>query len=290
MSAIARDPPRLDFDLVREAFDRTSVGLVVITPEGVFRQVNKAFCDITGYSREELEGQSFRMFTHPDDIARDDEQLRAIRAGGDIPSVDKRFVRKGGGEVWVRRSAAAMRDPNGQVRFIVGAFVDLTEQRQKDRALHQTNGFLKAIVENTPVAIYTTDLDGIINFWNPAAERVFGFTSEQAIGKRAPFVPAGKKQEAADLRARVLKGEILNGLELQRQRADGSPITIHGAAAPLRDEDDLITGMLVACVDVTEAKRAAGDLVRRISSLERRISAQAAESPTGGPAAASDLY
>ena len=260
MSAIARDPPRLDFDLVREAFDRTSVGLVVITPEGVFRQVNKAFCDITGYSREELEGQSFRMFTHPDDIARDDEQLRAIRAGGDIPSVDKRFVRKGGGEVWVRRSAAAMRDPGGQVRFIVGAFVDLTEQRQKDRALHQTNGFLKAIVENTPVAIYTTDLDGIINFWNPAAERVFGFTPEQAIGKRAPFVPAGKKQEAADLRARVLKGEILNGLELQRQRADGSPITIHGAAAPLRDEDDLITGMLVACVDVTEAKRAAGDL------------------------------
>jgi len=173
MSAIARDPPRLDFDLVREAFDRTSVGLVVITPEGVFRQVNKAFCDITGYSREELEGQSFRMFTHPDDIARDDEQLRAIRTGGDIPSVDKRFVRKGGGEVWVRRSAAAMRDPNGQVRFIVGAFVDLTEQRQKDRALHQTNGFLKAIVENAPVAIYTTDLDGVINFWNPAAERVF---------------------------------------------------------------------------------------------------------------------
>src|SRR5262249_8582926 len=133
MSAIARDPPRIDFDLVREAFDRTSVGMVVITPEGVFRQVNKAFCDMTGYSPAELEGQSFRMFTHPDDIARDEDQLRAIKAGSDIPSVDKRFLRKGGGEVWVRRSAAPMRDANGQVRFIVGAFVDLTEQRSKDR-------------------------------------------------------------------------------------------------------------------------------------------------------------
>ena len=52
---------------------------------------------------------------------------------------------------------------------MIGAFVDLTEQRQKDRALHQLNGFLTAIVENSPVAIYTTDTDGNINFWNPAA-------------------------------------------------------------------------------------------------------------------------
>ena len=64
------------------------------------------------------------------------------------------------------RSAAVMRDSAGAALFVIGAFVDLTEQRQKDRALHQMNGFLTAIVENSPVAIYTTDTDGIINFWN----------------------------------------------------------------------------------------------------------------------------
>ncbi|MBC8022174.1 MAG: EAL domain-containing protein, partial [Burkholderiales bacterium] len=63
---------------------------------------------------------------------------------------------------------------------------------------------------------------------------------------------------------RVLKGEVLNGLELQRQRADGSAITIHGAAAPLRDEADRITGLLVACVDVSDAKRATGELERHL--------------------------
>jgi diguanylate cyclase (GGDEF)-like protein/PAS domain S-box-containing protein len=264
MSAIAREPPRIDFDLVREAFDRTSVGLVVITPEGVFRQVNQAFCDLTGYSRAELEGQSFRLFTHPDDIARDEEHLRQIRAGAETPVVDKRFVRKDGSDVWVRRSAAAMRDPAGQVRYIVGAFVDLSEQRQKDRALHQMNGFLKAIVENTPIAIYTTDLDGNINFWNAAAERIFGFTAEQAIGQRAPFVPPDRKEEAAALRHRVLSGEILNGVELLRQRADGTPITIQAAAAALRDENDHATGLLVACVDISDAKRTSGDLERHL--------------------------
>jgi len=264
MSAVARDS-RIDFELVREAFDRTAVGLVVISPEGVFLQVNRSFCEMTGYARDELEGHSFARITHPEDIARDEEHLRIVRAGGDLPqtTVDKRFVRKNGSEVWVRRSAAVVRDPAGQAR-VVGAFLDLTEQRKKERALHQMNGFLTAIVENAPVAIYTTDSEGIVNFWNPAAERTFGFTREQAIGRRAPFIPAEKRDEAASLRKRVLAGEVLNNLELQRKRADGSDITIHGAAAPLRDENDRITGLLVACIDVSEAKRAAGELERHL--------------------------
>ncbi len=274
MSTLAREPARLDFDLVRQVFDHTAVGLVVITPEGVFRQVNRAFCEMVGHTREEIEGQSFRKITHPDDIARDEEHLRQLRAGGEIPAqIDKRFIHKSGSDLWVRRSAAVMRDAQGAALFVIGAFIDLTEQRQKDRALHQMNGFLTAIVENSPVAIYTTDSDGIINFWNPAAVRIFGFTREQAVGHRAPFVPPEKKAEAAELRRRVLSGEILDGLELERKRGDGSTIVIHGAAAPLRDEADRITGLLVACVDVSEAKRAAGELESHVHFMRALIDA-----------------
>ena len=265
MSAVAQEGPRTEFDLIREAFDRAAVGLVVITPEGVFRQINRAFCDMVGYSREELEGQSFRRITHPDDVPRDEEHLRLIRAGSDPPpTVDKRFLRKGGEELWARRSAAVVRDPSGQAHFVIGAFVDLTEQRAKDRALHNMNAFLTAIVDTSPVAIYTADLQGSITFWNPAAERVFGFTREQAIGRPAPFVPEERKDEARCLDERVLAGEALAGLELERARSDGSPITINGSAAPLRDENNRITGMMVACIDVTGAKRAAGDLEQHL--------------------------
>jgi diguanylate cyclase (GGDEF)-like protein/PAS domain S-box-containing protein len=265
MSAVAHDAPRTEFDLVREAFDRTAVGLVVSGPDGVFRQVNRAFCDMLGYSREELEGQSFRRFTHPEDIARDDEHLKTIRAGSDPPAtIDKRFLRKDGTEVWVRRSAAVARDGGGQARFVIGAFIDLTEQREMDRALHKMNAFLTAIVETSPVAIYTADLDGIINFWNPAAERIFGYTREQALGRRAPFVPQDRKDEARRLRERVIAGEVLTGLELERVRADGTPIAVNGSAAPLRDENNRITGLMVACVDVTGVKRAAGDLEQHL--------------------------
>ncbi len=274
MSAVT-EPPRIEFDLAREAFDRTAVGMVVITLDGVFRQVNPAFCELVGYSREQLEGQSFRAITHPEDIARDEEHLRGVRAGGDLPpaTVDKRYVTKAGHEVWVRRSAAVLRDSSGQARYIIGAFIDLTEQRKKDRALHQMNGFLKAIVETSPVAIYTTDLDGAINFWNPAAERTFGFTRDQAIGKRAPFVPEDKRDEARILRERVLAGESLNGLELERRHADGHSIFIRAAAVPLRDVDERVTGLLVACVDVTESRRASEELRSHVHFMRALIDA-----------------
>ena len=274
MSAVADGPTRTDLELVREAFERTAVGLVVISPEGVFRHVNAAFCAMLGYSREELEGQSFRRFTHPDDIARDEEQLRQIRAGTDPGGpVDKRYLKKAGGEIWVRRVAAVVRDPSGQPRHVVGAFFDLTEQRAKDREMHHMNAFLTAVVETSPVAIYTTDLEGIVNFWNDAAERIFGFRRDQAIGRRAPFITEDKRDEAARLRSRVLAGEVLTGLELERRRADGSAIVINGSAAPLRDQAGAVNGLLVACVDVTEAKRAASELERHLHFTRALIDA-----------------
>ena len=260
MSAVDGDP-RIDIGLVHEAFDRSAVGLAIVTPEGVFRQVNLAFCAMIGCGREDLEGRSFRAITHPEDFARDEEHLRLIRAGREPPgTVDKRFLRRDGSEVWVRRSTAVLRDPSGEARFVIGAYIDLTEQRGKDRSLVKLNAFLTAIVENAPVAIYTTDEEGVVNFWNPAAERIFGYTREQAIGKPVPFIPESRREEARAMQVRAMAGEVLDAVQFEGVRADGAPIAIRGAMAPLRDEDDRPSGMLVACVDVTEARRAASEL------------------------------
>src|SRR4249919_1541829 len=112
--------------------------------------------------------------------------------------------------------AAVVRDANGQARHLIGAFFDLTEQRAKDRELHNMNAFLTAVVETSPVAIYATDIEGIVTFWNDAAERIFGFRREEALGRRAPFITPEKRDESQGLRARVLAGEVLTGLELER--------------------------------------------------------------------------
>lgn len=244
-----------EFDLVREAFDQTSVGLTLVSLEGEYFLVNRAFCELSGYAKEDLIGRSCHLLTHADDLSADDEALAGACRGVPPPVSEKRLLRRDGSIVWVRRNSGLMRDAQGTPRFVICAFSDLTEQRARDRALQSTNRFLSAIVETSPVAVYTTDLDGMITLWNPAAERTFGFTRAEALGRRAPFVPPERKDEARRLRERVLAGEVLTNLELDRRRADGTPIVIHGSAAPLRDEENRIAGLLVMCIDVTEAKR-----------------------------------
>jgi len=175
MSAVANEPPRIEIDLAREAFDRAGVGLVVISPEGVFRTVNRAFCEMVGYTREDLEGQSFRRFTHADDIAVDEDQLREIRAGRDPQGTfDKRFIRKDGGEVWVRRSATVVREASGQARLVVGAFIDLTTQRRADSALEQQMHFTRALLDAIPNPVYFKDREGRYGVYNRAFDDLFG--------------------------------------------------------------------------------------------------------------------
>ena len=265
MSAIAKGPTRIDSDLVREALDRAPVGIAVLSTDGIIRFANRALCEMMGYPRSALEGQPYSAFVPAAELASDEEHLRTIREGGDPPAaVDTRLTRKDGAQLWIRVSATVIRDPSSEARYIVSAIVDLSEQREKDRSLRQTNSFLAAVVQNAPVAIYTSDLEGAVTFWNPAAERTFGFTAQEVIGRVPPFIPEGRIDESVELRDRVLAGEVLSGLELERRRADGSMIMIHGAAAPLRDETDRVTGLLVACIDVSEARRATAELERHL--------------------------
>jgi diguanylate cyclase (GGDEF)-like protein/PAS domain S-box-containing protein len=244
-----------ELGLIREAFDQTAVGLTLVSLEGEFFLVNRAFCELSGYSRDELVGNSCCLVSRPEDVALDKASLGGAGQGGTPPPVEKMLRRRDGSTVWVRRTPGLMRDAAGIPKFIICAYADLTEQRARDRALHSTNRFLSAIIETSPIAIYATDLEGMITLWNPAAERTFGFTRAEALGRRAPFVPEEKKEEARALRERVLAGEELTDLHLDRRRADGTQIHVGGSAAPLRDEDNRIVGLLVMCSDVTETKR-----------------------------------
>jgi len=127
-----------------------------------------------------------------------------------------------------------------------------------------TQRFLLSIVETLPVAVYATDLEGRITLWNAAAGRIFGYTREETVGQRAPFVPPDKRDEAAAFRERVKAGDALAHVELERRRKDGSTVHIHGSAAPLRDEGGRITGLLVMCVDATEIKLAGEALQQQL--------------------------
>jgi diguanylate cyclase (GGDEF)-like protein/PAS domain S-box-containing protein len=255
MSAVANEPTRAELDLAREAFDRSGVGLVVINPEGVFRTVNRSFCVMLGYEPAEIEGQSFRRFTHPDDISRDEEALRQIRNGVDLLGVvDKRFIRKGGGEVWVRRSATVVRDANGQPRFVVGAFIDLTEQRSADQALEQQAHFTRALLDAIPNPVYFKDRGGRYGVYNRAFDELFG-GGQDWIGKTVQDMFDGKNAVEHEARDKPLyERPASTTYEMLEPTAEGEMRQMLYNKVSFVDQRGEVAGLIGVITDVTRYK------------------------------------
>ncbi len=114
---------------------------------------------------------------------------------------------------------------------------------------------LATLIEASPLAIVTFDPEGVVTMWNPAAERIFGWSENEALGTRLPFVPAEKQAEFLALRRRALLGEVFTEPELHRRRADGSPIVVSVSTSPLRRPDGTIYGIMSILTDITYIRR-----------------------------------
>ena len=127
---------------------------------------------------------------------------------------------------------------------------------EANRTLDAERNLKQAIIDSSPLAIYTRDLKGIVTAWNKGAEQMFGWREEDILGQPMPTVPTDKLEETDNLRHRVLDGEIIVQAEVRRQRRDGSPIDINTTLAPLRDSTGQIYGYLAIAADITERKAA----------------------------------
>lgn len=120
-----------------------------------------------------------------------------------------------------------------------------------------TSELLRAIIEAVPAAIVGLDLEGKVqSIWNPAAEKMFGWTAEEAIGKILPTVPGDKMDEFHEMLEMIKTTKTINGIEVQRRKRDGTPIDYAIYASPLHEPDGEVTGHVAVLVDVTERKRA----------------------------------
>jgi len=128
---------------------------------------------------------------------------------------------------------------------------------------------LATLIEASPLAIVTFDPEGVVTMWNPAAEAIFGWSENEALGMRLPFVPAEKQEEFRALLRRALLGEAFIEPELHRRRADGAPIVVSVSTAPLRRPDGTIFGVLSILMDVTERKAAGESRARRTMAVDQ---------------------
>ena len=153
-----------------------------------------------------------------------------------------------------------LEDVASDVSFAAEA-INAEQQRQRaEQVLRETHRQLETIFEASPVAIVAMDPEGIVTAWNRAAEQVFGWAAKEVVGLRNPLFPEQIDAEHMDseyqeILHRILLGTVYSGLERRRKRKDGSWVDVSLSAAPLRDAEGSVIGLISIYVDVSERKR-----------------------------------
>jgi len=137
----AEEELRASEERFRNAFAHAATGMALTNLNGRFLEVNQAFCQITGYTERELVLRDFTSITHPDDLARNVDLMRQILSGM-IPSyvIEKRYIHKHGGVVWVRISVSVLRDSKRQPQRMIALVEDITERKQAEESLRELSG------------------------------------------------------------------------------------------------------------------------------------------------------
>lgn len=132
---------------------------------------------------------------------------------------------------------------------------DTTDRKRMEEALRETSESLQALIQSAPLAIIALDPSGNVKVWNRAAERIFGWSAGEAIGRVMPIVPDDKQAEFRSLCERVLHGGLLSELEVRWRRKDGFPVELRLSAAPLYDSKGNVSGIMAVLADVNELKK-----------------------------------
>lgn len=201
---------------------------------------------------------------HPDDQSHVLKELRAHLEGrAPLYRVEYR-LRAGTGEwKWILDTGRiAVRDAQGRPLRVTGTHRDVSERKRLEQQLAETRDLLDALVRSAPIAIDLMDLDAKVRLWNPAAERIFGWTAEEVLGRRHPAVPEEALEEFREHFARVVRGETVTPMERPSRRKDGTPIAILVSAAPVHDATGRVVATVGTITDVTALKQTEAALLQ----------------------------
>jgi PAS domain S-box-containing protein len=245
----------------RTLFDGVPVGLYRATHEGQLLDVNLATVHMLGYPDR---GDWLGAIRTADVYVDPNERVRwqaLMEREGLVRDFEFQGRRSDGTVIWINDTARAVRDEQGQVLHYEGSLEDISERKRIEGELRRQKEYYEALFVNSPVAVATTDLDIHVVSWNPEAERLFGYTREEAIGRNLDDLVASDprvRQEALEYTAQV-SATVRVQATTKRMRKDGSLVDVETLALPVIVGDRKV-GYIGIYVDITalqEARREA---------------------------------
>jgi PAS domain S-box-containing protein len=217
----------------------------------------------------------------------------AVNTGQSFRGEEITIERSDGSRIVAQVNIDPLYEPDGRRSGAINAFQDVTELKRAEEASRR----LAAVVESSDDAIVTKDLDGIITSWNQGAERLFGYSVDEIIGRPVTvLIPADHHDEEPNILARIRRGERIDHYETVRRRKDGRLVEISLTVSPVKGAEGRIIGASKIARDITFRKQAEkalrevrDELAKSNAELEQRVKDRTAELELANAALLADI-
>ena len=211
-------------------------------------------------------GQDFLSHVHPKDRDRFRRALETLVKEGDDLNTEIRCVTPNGEVRWLAESAVAVRDPSGWVHRVVGIAHDITQQKLAENALFQEQDRALVTLSSIADGVIRTDNRGLVDYLNPVAQRLTGWSLSEAFGRPASEIyqvidaESGAAQPGPVDQCLDEKQEIVFQGQRLLLRRDGVQFPVHDSAAPIRDRNDRMSGTILVFRDLSQVRRVEEEL------------------------------
>jgi len=265
----ARKMAEADADHFRQAFEFAGTGMAIVGLDGKWLKVNRAICEITGYAEPELLRKTFQAITHPEDLEADLGQMRELLEDkARHYQMDKRYIRRDGGIVWIHLTASLVREDTGAPMHFISQVQDITARKRAEEALRESEERFRDLFENASDLIQSTAPDGRFLFVNRAWSETLGYADGELQGLGVfDIVHPDHRAEWATAFRRVIVGENLPTVETAFIARDGRKILVEGNAH-CQFRNGLPVGVRGIFRDCTERRRGEVELRAAKESAE----------------------
>ena len=259
-----------DTQLFRDIFNASPIGIAVESLEGQPLFVNPAFCSMLGFSEEELRNKHCVDFSPPEDAQKDWALFQQLRAGSiDHYQLEKRYFRRDGSLVWGSLSISLLKSSASPL--VLAMVEDITDKKKAEEARFRH----AAVIESSDDAIASGTLDGIIVSWSTGAQKIYGYTEAEAVGKPiSMLVPPELPGEENKILEMLRTGGRIQHFETVRVTKTGKRINVSLTISPIKDSSRKTVGCSGIARDITERKQA--EVALRASEERLRLAQQAA--------------